>query len=613
MQWNTLLKLAGIAGVLAIVWMLPAGDAVADDAKRGGVSLLGDVKAPADFKNFGWVNPDAPKGGRIRQFAVGSFDSLNQFPAQGQPASGLTLVYDLLFARSPDEAATGYGLIAEWLSYPPDFGSATFGLRASARFNDGTPITPEDVIFSFDALKKVSPLYSTYYQHVLKAEKIGPREVRFTFDVKDNRELPQIVSELPILPKHWWDGKNPSGEPRDIAKSTLEIPVGSGPYRVKSFEPGRSITYERVKDWWAGDLPVSKGQWNFDEIEYTYYRERIAPFEAFKRGDIDYWAESSAKNWSTEFEFDAIKRGLVKKEAIEVKRVAAMQAFVMNIRRKTFQDVRVRQALNLAYDFDWANKNLFFGLYTRLNSYFDNSELATRGLPQGRELEILNEVKADLPAEVFTTEFKAPSDDARRNLSAAAKLLGEAGYANRGGVLVNAAGQPLAFEILINDPALEKIIQPYVQTLLKLGIRASIRPVDSAQYQRRHDDFDYDMIFDQFAQSESPGNEQREFFGSSTVNVRGSHNLVGIQNKAIDAIIEKVIFAKDRADLVAATRALDRALLWNFYVVPTWYRSSEWVAYWDKFNRPATLPARAVSFIQTWWYDADKAKVLTTR
>lgn len=613
MQWNTLLKLAGIAGVLAMVWMLPAGDAVAEDAKRGGVSLLGDVKAPADFKNFGWVNPDAPKGGRIRQFAVGSFDSLNQFPAQGQPASGLTLVYDLLFARSPDEAATGYGLIAEWLSYPPDFGSATFGLRASARFNDGQPITPEDVIFSFDALKKVSPLYSTYYQHVLKAEKTGPREVRFTFDVKDNRELPQIVSELPILPKHWWDGKTPSGEPRDIAKSSLEIPVGSGPYRVKSFEPGRSITYERVKDWWAGDLPVSKGQWNFDEIEYTYYRERIAPFEAFKRGDIDYWAESSAKNWSTEFEFDAIKRGLVKKEAIEVKRVAAMQAFVMNIRRKTFQDVRVRQALNLAYDFDWANKNLFFGLYTRLNSYFDNSELATRGLPQGRELEILNEVKADLPGEVFTTEFKAPGDDARRNLAAAAKLLGEAGYANRGGVLVNAAGQPLAFEILINDPALEKIIQPYVQTLLKLGIRASIRPVDSAQYQRRHDDFDYDMIFDQFAQSESPGNEQREFFGSSTVNVRGSHNLVGIQNKAIDAIIEKVIFAKDRADLVAATRALDRALLWNFYVVPTWYRSSEWVAYWDKFNRPATLPARAVSFIQTWWYDADKAKVLATR
>ena len=395
-------------------------------------------------------------------------------------------------------------------------------------------------------------------------------------------------------------------------KSTLELPVGSGPYRVKAFEPGRTITYERVQDWWAKDLPVSKGQWNFDTIDIIYYRDRIAPFEAFKRGDIDYWTESSAQSWATKYEFDAVKSGAVKKEAITVRRVAPMQSFIMNQRRPVFQDIRVRQALNLAFDFDWANKNLFFGLYTRLNSYFDNSELAQRGLPEGRELEILNEVKAGLPAALFTTEFKAPGDNARNNLAAASKLLTEAGFTNKGGTLVNAAGQPLAFEFLLDDPQLERIVQPYVKDLQKLGVRANIRLVDSAQYQRRITDFDFDMIFGQFAQSESPGNEQREFFGSSTVDVAGSHNLAGIKNKAIDAIIEKVIFAKDRADLVAATRALDRALLWNYYVVPTWYRPSEWIAYWDKFSRPATLPARAISFLQTWWMDPSKSKGQST-
>ncbi len=604
-------KLASLSLGLALGWLLASGPVHAQDQKRHAVSLVGEVKAAKDFKNFEWVNPAAPKGGRVRQFANGSFDSLNQFPAQGQAASGLGLMYDLLFARSPDEAATGYGLIAEWLSYPPDFSSVTFGLRPIARFNDGKPITPEDVVFSFDALKKASPLYSTYYQHVTKAEKIGPNEVRFLFDVKDNRELPQIVSELPILPKHWWEGKNANGEPRDVMKSTLEVPVSSGPYKVKAFEPGRSISYERDPKWWAADLPVSKGQWNFDVIDIIYYRDRVAPFEAFKRGDIDYWVEPSAKAWATEYEFDAVKAGTVKKEALPVKRVAAMQSFVMNLRRPTFQDVRVRQALNLAFDFEWANKNLFFGNYTRLNSYFDNSELAATGLPLGRELEILTEVKAGLPPEVFTTEFKAPSGDPRRNLAAASKLLAEAGYTNKGGAAVNAAGQQLAFEFLLDDPQLERVVQPYVKSLSALGVRVTIRNVDSAQYQRRINDFDYDMIFGQFAQSESPGNEQREFFGSSTVDVRGSHNLAGIKNPAIDAIIEKVIFAKNRADLVAATRALDRALLWNHYVVPTWYRATEWIAHWDKFSRPATLPARGVSFQQTWWYDEAKAKVLT--
>ena len=604
-------------GLMAVAgWLASAPAAQAEDARRHAASLVGEPKYAADFKNFDWVDPAAPKGGRVRQFAQGTFDSLNRYPAQGQPAAGLELVYDRLFASSPDEASTSYGMIAEWVSYPPDFSSATFGLRPNARFNDGHPVTPDDVLFSLDALKKVSPLYSTYYQHVTKVVQTGPNEVRFEFDAKDNRELPQIASELPILPKHWWDGKTASGEPRDLAKSSLEPPLGSGPYKVKSFEAGRSIVYERVKDWWAADLPVAKGQWNFDEIDFTYYRDRIAPFEAFKKGDIDYWPENSAKSWATEFDFDAVRRGFVKKEQFPVMRVAPMQAFVMNLRRPVFQDVRVRRAVNLAFDFDWANKNLFYGQYTRLKSYFDNSELASSGLPQGRELEILNDVKADLPPELFTTEWKAPSsaspEEARRNLGAAAKLLAEAGYTSKGGTMVNAAGQPLAFEILLDNPVFDRVVQPFKANLEKLGMRVTIRQVDSAQYERRTSDFDYDVIVGTTAQSESPGNEQRTYFGSAGADTKGGRNLAGIKNKAIDAIIEKVVFARDRADLVAATHALDRALLWNFYVVPQWHLPAERIAYWDIFNRPATLPSRGVDFLQSWWFDATKAKALAS-
>ena len=604
----------GIWATLAVAGLLAATGAAAQDLRRHAMSLTGEPQFPAGFKNFSWVNPDAPKGGRVRRYASGSFDSLNQFPAQGEPAAGLNVIYDTLFSRDPNEAATGYALIAEWASYPPDFGSVTFGLRSEARFNDGKPVTVEDVIFSFEVLKKVSPLYSTYYQHVIKAEKVAAREVRFTFDVKGNHELPQITSEMPILPKHWWEAKQPSGEPRDISKSSLDVPLGSGPYRVKSFEAGRTIVYERVKDWWAANLPLAKGQYNFDEMEYTFYRDRIAPFEAFKRGDIDYWQETQAKNWATEYDFEAVKRGLAKKEAIAVKRVAPMQSFVMNLRKPIFQDVRVRRALVLAFDFEWANKNLFYGLNRKLGSYFDNSELASSGVPEGRELEILNEVKEGLPPEVFTSDYKATfntaGSDPRRSLAAAAKLLAEAGYVSKGGVLNNAAGKPLEFEFLLDNPAYERIVLPYRDALAKLGVRMSVRTVDSTQYTRSHEKFEYDMTFDQFAQSESPGNEQRDFFGSSTINNRGGHNYAGIQNKAIDAIIEHIIFAKDRADLIAATHALDRALLWNFYVVPTWYRSDEWIAYWDMFGRPDTLPARSAAFSQTWWFDAGKAKAL---
>lgn len=605
---GALVTMVAAASTLAL-----PGTAAAQE-KRHALSLVGAPKYGPDFKHFGWVNPDAPKGGRVRQFAEGSFDSLNPFPVQGQAASGIGLLYSQLFDSSPDEASTEYAYVAAWASYPADFSSATFGLRADAKFHDGKAITAEDVVFSLEALKKASPRYAAYYKDVVKADVTGASEVTFRFAAPNNRELPHIISQLTIIPKHWWEGKNARGEQRDIMKSSLEPPLGSGPYKVKSFEPGREIVYERVKDWWAKDLPLFKGRYNFDELLVSYYRERIAAFEGFKAGSLDFWIESSAKAWATEYEFDAVKKGFVRKEAIARKRVAPMQAYVLNLRKKAFQDPRVRRAFNLAFDFEWANKNLFYGLYTRVGSYFENSEFAAKGLPAGRELEILNEVKSAVPAEVFTTEWKNPvnnsPEEARRNLAEAAKLLAAAGYTPKNGVLTNAQGEQLTVEILLNSPIWDRIVQPYKGTLEKLGVKVTVRQVDSAQYQRRTDSFDFDIVVDVFAQSESPGNEQRDFWGSATAGVEGSRNAIGIKNPAIDKLVEKVVFARDRDDLVAATRALDRVLLWNNYVVPHWHSPEQRVVYWNVFSRPKELPSRDVAFFTTWWFDAEKAAKL---
>ncbi len=605
------------------------------------LSLIGEPKYPAGFTHFGWVNPDAPKGGTLRGFAEGSFDSLNPFTVKGDPAGGIGLVYDSLMASSPDEPSSEYGLVAEWVSYPPDFSSVTFGINPKARFHDGSPITPEDIIFSFDAQKKAHPRMAFYYKNVVKAEKTGDNEVTFTFDVKGNRELPQIVGQLSVLSKKFWEGTGADGQPRDIMKSSLEIPVGSGAYRVKSFDAGRSITYERVKDYWAKDEPVAKGQYNFDEFKLTYFLDRTPAFEEFKSGKLDYWVESTASQWATGYNFPAIQKGLVKKEAIPVKRVAPMQAFVFNQRRKQFADPRVRRAFALAFNFEEANKKLFYDLYVRVGSYFDNSELANKGLPQGRELELLNEVKDEVPPEVFTTEWKNPvnktSEDFRNNMREASKLLAEAGWTiqevaieedgscgtfcsimrsvglsspPKANVLRNAKGERLDAEFLLELPEFQRIVLPYVQDLQKLGINASIRMVDSAQYKRREDAHDYDIITDNFAQSESPGNEQRDFWGSAAADRNGSRNTAGIKNPAVDKLIDKVVFAKDREELLAATHALDRVLLWNFYVVPQWHYPYERVAYWDVFGRPATLPSQTSALSQVWWFDADKQKAL---
>ncbi len=614
----------------------------AGQTRHHALSLIGEPKYGPDFKHFDWVNPDAPKGGTLRMSAEGSFDSLNPFSVKGDPAGGMQLVYASLMASSPDESSAEYGLIAEWVSYPPDCSSVTFGINPKARFDDGSPITPEDVIFSFEEQKKAHPRRAFYYKNVVKAEKTGEHEVTFTFDVKGNRELPQIVGQLDVVSKKFWQGTGPDGQPRDLTKSSMEIPVGSGPYRVKSFDAGRSITFERVKDYWAQDLPVFKGQWNFDALKVIYFLDRTPAFEEFKSGKLDSWNEISASRWATAYGFPAVQKGWVKKEAIPVKRVAPMQAFVFNLRRKQFQDPRVRKAFNLAFNFEEANRKLFYDLYVRVGSYFDNSELASKGLPEGRELEILNEVRDEVPPDVFTAEWKNPvnatPEDFRNHMREASKLLAEAGWtlqqetvadsdcgvfcsilrtvglssARKENVLRNAQGETLEAEFLIDSPEFERIVIPYAQDLQKLGVKTRVRVVDSAQYKRRTDAHDYDIIIDTFAQSESPGNEQRDFWGSAAADKDGSNNTAGIKNPAIDKLIDKVVFAKDRDELLAATHALDRVLLWNYYVVPQWHYPFERVVTWDEFGRPEKLPERSAALFQTWWIDPEKQKALAT-
>lgn len=612
-------RFAGAALALLLACGGPAAAQSDGVKKHHALSLIGEPKYPADFKNFDWVNPDAPKGGRIRQWAFGSFDTLNHFAdAKGRPAAALDLIYDRLMTSSPDEPTGSYGNVAEWVSYPSDYSSATVGLRATARFHDGKPMTPEDVIFSLNTLKKVSGRMGRYYANVVSAEKTGPSEVKFTFNVTGNRELPLIICELPVLPKHYWEGTGANGEPRDLAKSTLEIPLGSGPYKIKELAAGRFISYERVADWWAKDLPANKGQWNFDEIRFNYGSDKSAAFNEFRAGDFDYWPESSAKDWATQFEFDAVRKSMVVKHEVPIQRIQSMQGFAFNTRRAQFKDPRVRQAFNYAFNFEAANKTLFYDQYVRARSFFGNSELESKGLPQGRELEILNEVKDQVPPEVFTTEWKNPQyswppDNTadRRNLSEAFKLFAAAGWKLKGKHLVNEKGEQLVAEFLLSNPDFLRIAQPYAKELEdRFGVKTSVRMVDTSQYQRRVDTFDFDIVVDSFPQSHSPGNEQRSYWGSESADRDGSDNAVGIKNPAIDKLIEKIIMAKDRPELEATTRALDRVLLWNHYVVPQWNAKSDRFAVWNKFGKPERLPSQTASFLRVWWFDQAAAKKL---
>ena len=610
----TLLRLA-FAVALAGVVSGTAGVAE-EPVKHHALSLIGEPKYPASFTHFGYVNPDAPKGGSVRIADIGSFDSLNPILYKGEAAGGLGLVVESLMSDSIDESSTSYGLIAEWASYPPDYSSVTFKLRDEARWHDGKPITPDDVIYSLGINKEANPRMGLYYKNVERAEKTGDNEVTFYFDVKNNRELPMIMGQLSIMPKHYWTGTDASGNQRDPMKTTLEPPLGSGAYRIKNVAPGRTISYERVKDYWGKDLPVNRGMWNFDEVRFDYYRDDTVALESFKAGNLDYRQETSAKTWATSYDFPAVRNGFVKLQEVELRRSQPMQAFVLNMRHPQFQDRRVRQAFNLAFDFEWANKNLFYGQYERVGSYFQNSELAAPdALPQGAELEILNEVKDGVPPEVFTEVHKNPvnatPDDARNNLRKAAVMLKEAGWEIQNGVLTNKeTGQQMKVEFLLVSPMFERIVQPYLRNLERLGIKGALRLVDSAQYTRRLNMFDYDIVVGNFAQSDSPGNEQRDFWGTESADREGSTNLIGIKDAAIDKLVDKVIFAKDREELVAATRALDRVLLWNDFVVPQWFSPLVRIAYWDRYGQPKVLPGLTPGFLQVWRFDEKLASRL---
>lgn len=575
---------------------------------RVGIATVGELKHPKGFERFDYVNPNAPKGGTLRLSTAGTYDTLNPLLAKGEAATGLGAVFDTLMRSSEEELSASYGLLAEALTYPADMSSATFRLRAEAKFADGKPVTPEDVVFSFDKAKELNPQLATYYTHVTKAEKTGDREVTFTFDEKNNRELPQIVGQLLVVPKHWWEANGPDGKPRDISRGTLEPVMGSGPYKIASVAPGSTITYELRDDYWGKNLNVNVGMNNFKTISYTFYTDRDVEFQAFKAGNTDFWQENSAGRWATGYDFPAVKDGRIKREELPniYRSVGIMQAFVPNARRDKFKDPRVRKALNLAYDFEDMNKTLFFGQYQRINSFFMGSDLASSGLPQGKELEILTEVKDEVPPEVFTTEYRNPvgGDPAKQrdNLREAVKLMREAGYELRGNRMVNAkTGQPFDFEILVDSPAMERVVLAYTQNLKKIGINATVRNVDSSQYTNRTRAFDYDMIVNLWAQTSNPGNEQADYWGSAAANRQGSKNFAGISNPAIDKIVRKIIFAPNREDQVAAVKALDRVLLAGNYVIPQFYRGEMTVAYWNTIVRPTELPYYGIGFPDAWW------------
>ena len=610
----TLAPALGITlGVPAVEQAL-AQSGTGEPAWRHALSLFGDIKYPADFKRFDYVNPDAPKGGIARMISIGTFDNFNiaVMGVKGSIAQAALLVNEALMTKSQDEVVTEYGLLAEAAAHPDDFSWVIYRLRKEARWHDGKPVTPDDVIFSMEVLKKYSPMYASYYRHVIKTEKSGERDIKFSFDATGNRELPTIVGELPVLPKHYWEGTDSQGRKRDISATALEPPLGSGPYRIKEFVAGRSVRLERVKDYWGANLPVRIGQDNFDEMRFEYFRDNLVALEAFKADQADWISENSAKQWATQYDFPAVAEKRVVKEEFPINDSGRMQAFVLNLRREQFKDARLRRAFNYAFDFEEMNKQLFYGQYKRINSYFEGTELASSGLPEGTELEILETVRDKVPADVFSKPYVnsvgGNPESVRANLRESARLLKEAGFEVRDQKLVDAAGKPVTVEILVQDPSAERIALFYKPSLERIGVTTSIRIVDDAQYQNRLRGFDFDMIIDQWGESLSPGNEQREFWGSQTADQPGSRNTMGIKNPAIDALIEKVIFAKDRPTLVAATRALDRVLLWNFYLVPQFTYGFSRYARWDRFSHFDPMPKYGRSGLPSlWWYDADKA------
>src|SRR6266851_855881 len=566
-----------------------------------GVSLFGELKYGPDFKNFDYVNPTAPKGGTMKFSAIGTYDTFNPFVVKGVSAAGIGGIFDTLTTASEDEPGSEYGLAAESIDLAPDKLSVLYTLRKEARFHDGSPMTADDLVWTFDTLRtKGNPRYRSYYGDVTKVEKEGERGVRFTFKSADNRELPQIIGQMPVLSKAYWSG-------HDFEKTTLDPPLGSGPYKIESLDPGRAITYRRVADYWAADLPVNTGRYNVDVIRYDYYRDGTIALEAFKAGQYDVRRENSSKSWATGYDSPAVRAGLIKKEQIPNELSSGMQGFGFNLRRPIFRDPRVREALAYAFDFEWSNKNLFYGSYQRTRSYFDNSELAATGVPQGEEFKILEKFRGHIPDAVFTTEYNPPKYDGSGNirdgLRSALKLLKEAGWTFKGEKLVNdETGQPFEYEILLVQPEFERIVLPVKKNVERMGINARVRTIDPAQYEKRMQTYDFDMAVVSFGASQSPGNELRDHFGSIAADEQGSQNVLGVKSKVVDELIEELIKAPDRASLVAHTRALDRVLQYGYYVIPHYHVAAFRVAYWDKYRRPAVSPKYAVG-LDSWWVD----------
>lgn len=576
------------------------------------MALHGEPRYPAGFRHFDYVNPQAPKGGDIRMDSIGTFDSLNPFIPKGNVAEGIGRIYETLAAKSDDEAFSLYGLIAEKFERDPQDNSwIIFHINPLAQFSDGTPITAADVVFSFNILNKEGdPGYKAMFADVGKAEELDPRRARFTFKTRQNRELALILaSQLPILPRHFW-------AKRDFGKTSLEAPLGSGPYTIGKIDAGRSITYVRNPKWWGLALPPNVGSHNFNSITYRYYRDMTVALEAFKSGQYDIREENKAKNWATEYNFPARREGLVRQDNIPNENPAGMQGFVFNLRKPKFQDIRVREALAQAFDFEWSNRFLFFNAYNRTTSFFANSELSSRhAAPSPAELALLAPYRQQLPDTVLSGTTIPVSDGSgrnRKNLMYAQQLLRQAGWRIQNSTLVNAKGEPFEFEILLVQPELERIVQPVRRNLEKLGITMRIRNIDTSQYINRIRKFDYDMIIHSYRQSLSPGNEQRDMWNSQMADQPGSRNIAGIKNPVVDALVEHVITAQSREQLIAATRALDRVLLAHWYVIPQYHINKYRVAYWDFFRRPAVSPKYSLG-VDTWWVDQARLQTIRKR
>lgn len=577
-------------------------------APRPAIAMHGDVKYPPDFAHFDYVNPDAPKGGALRLNAIGSFDSLNPFIVKGTPAGGLSfigtgLIYESLMDQSNDEPFSMYGLLAESIELPPDRGWVAFNLRPEAKWADGQPVMAHDVVWTFNTmLEKGTPFFKAYYGDVAKVEAVSERRVKFTFTHSGNAELPLIISQMSVLPKHFWEGTG-----RDFGATSLEPPLGSGPYKVGTAEAGRRVEYVRNADWWGKDLPINKGRYNFDRISYEYYRDGDVALEAFLAGEYDVREENIAKLWASAYDAPPVKDGRITKAEVPHQRPQGLQGFLYNTRRPIFADRAVREALAYAFDFDWSNKQFAFGAYKRTRSYFSNSDLESKGLPEGRELEILEQFRGRVPDEVFTAEYNPPATDgsgnARANLKKAGEILDKAGYKlGKDGVRVHdKTGIRLEFEIIDANPAFERWVLPFVANLAKIGVKATFRVVDSAQYQNRMNEFDYDMTTGSFGQSESPGNEQRDFWSSSKADMPGGRNHIGVKDPAVDELVEMIIKAASREELVAHIHALDRVLQWGFYCIPQWHLDYWRLAWWGKLQKPEHLSPIAPGITDTWW------------